>query len=345
MKKLIVQFKMLFLTAISLFSLAATAQADKGVLLLNEFSNGVNGNKEWAELIVANNSTGTTVNVDITGWLFDDNNGVFNGSTVSGAGISPGHLRFADSSIWENVQIGTYIVLFNGSDTSEFDQTNPAFVNAFTDPNGIYAYDNGTDSVFIFVAVGVSPYIVYKNTTPIVGTLNKSGYCSQDAYTLTNNAWNGVSLRNGDSVLGDGFQVRCPGCIDNPNFSDEPGFYHGVSYGAQNSTVTTTVGEQGPHVVVDTNGGTGRAFEFFQGITTSAIGLDANWRFISASAATPGTANNTGDNLDFRNNIIDLVNSYPICFEFVPDTTPTKGVLVVTEWSNGPSAAASTLSY
>lgn len=337
MKKLSLQFKMLFLAAISLFSLASTAQADKGVLLLNEFSNGANGNKEWAELIVANNSTGTLSNVDITGWLFDDNNGVFNGATVSGAGISPGHLRFADSSIWESVKIGTYIVLFNGADTSEFDQTNPAFVNAFTDPNGVYAYDNGSDSVFVFVAVGVSPYIVYKTTTPIVGTVNKSGYCSQDAYTLNNNAWNGVSLRNGDSLLGDGFQVRCPGCIDNPNFSDEPGFYHGVSYSAQNSHVTTTVGEQGPHIVVDSNGGIARAFEFFQGTSISSIGADVNWRYIDYSNATPGFENNGGDNLDFRNNVIDRTNKYPICFEFVPDTTPVKGVLVVTEWSNGPS--------
>jgi hypothetical protein len=339
MKKIILQIKTLLLTAASLFSLAATAQSDKGILLLNEFSNGANGNKEWAELIVANNTTGSQSTVDITGWLFDDNNGVFNGSTVAGAGISSGHLRFANNSFWQNVEIGTYVVLFNGHDTSTFDQTNPAFVNAFGDANGVYAVNNGADSIFIFVAVGISPYIEYKGNLPIVGVNNKSNYCSQDAYSLDSNAWNAVALRNGDSAFGDGFQVRCPGCIDNPNFSDDPAFYHGVSYSAQNSHVSTTVGQEGPHVDVDTLGGTARAFEFFQGTATNSIGVDSNWRYIDYSLATPGFENNGGDNLDFRTNVAFAINTYPICSVFVPDTTPVRGVLIVTEFSNGPSGS------
>lgn len=339
MKKITLsKLKTLLVVAVSFFSLASTAQ-DKGVLLLNEFSNGANAGKEWAELIVANNINGLQTSVDISGWLFDDNNGIFNGSTVAGAGISPGHLRFADSSIWENIEVGTYVVLFNGSDTSQFDASNPAFVNAFNDANGVYAVNNGTDSIFVFVAVGISPYIEYKGNTPIVGTNNKSGYCSQDAYSLDSNAWNAVGLRNGDDSLGDGFQVRCPGCLDNPNFTDDPGFYHGASYSSQNSHVTAgnTVGEEGPHITVDTLGGTARAFEFFQGTGSSDIGTDSNWRFIDYSTATPGFPNSTANNT-FRTSVSSLTHTYPVCYEFVPEET-IPGVLIVTEWSNGPSGS------
>lgn len=343
MKKISLQLRSLFLIAVSLASLASMAQSDKGVLLLNEFSNGANQNKEWAELIVANNNTGIQNIVDVGGWLFDDNNGIFNGSTVAGAGISSGHLRFATSGgYWDSVEIGTYIVLFNGSDTSEFDQSNPAFVNAFNDPNGVYAVNNGSDSIFIFVAVGVSPYIEYKGNTPIVGVNNKRFYCSQDAYSQNGNAWNAVELQNGDDSLGDGFQLRCPGCIDNPAFSDDPEFYHGVSYGLQNSHVIadSTVGVEGPNIIItDTVGGQGKAFEFFQGSVDTSIGVDINWRAIDYANATPGFPNNSdsSDNLDFRINIATLTNRYPLCFEFQPDTTPIKGVLIVTEFSNGPS--------
>lgn len=334
------KLKTLLPAVFAVSSLVATAQTDKGVLLLNEFSNGANNNKEWAELMVANNSTQASESlVDITGWILDDNNGVFNGSTVSGAGISPGHLRLASTDgFWDSVKVGTLLVFFNGSDTSQFDQANTAFANAFNDPNGVFAVDNGSDSICVFVAVGVSPYVEYKGNTPIVGITSKDFYCSQDAYSLNSNAWNSVSLRNGDSVEGDGFQVRCPGCLDVPNYTDEPGFYHGVSYGAQNSHVLFgTVGLEGPHVVVDTNGGTARAFEFFQGSGLNDIAQDANWQHISYANATPGLSNGV-DNQDFRDSVTNLFHTYPICFEFVPEET-TPGVLIVTEFSNGPSGA------
>ncbi len=340
LKKLSTRMRMFQVMAFSLISLTAFSQSEKGTLLLNEFSNGPDGSKEWAELIVANNNTqGTDIYVDITGWLFDDNNGIFNGTTVSGAGISPGHLRFGSTDgFWENVEVGTYIVLFNGKDTSRFDQNNQAFVNAFNDANGVYAVNNGSDSIFVFVAVGISPYIEYKGNTPIVGTNNKRFYCSQDAYTLDSNAWNAVGLRNGDSILGDGFQVRCPGCIDVPAYSDEPGFYHGVSYSAQNSHVImdSTVGVEGPHIVVDSLGGTGRAFEFFQGTGLNDIAADANWRAISYANATPGLVN-SNDNQDYRDSVTNLLHTYPICYEFEPEPTSGTASLIVTEFSNGPS--------
>ena len=83
---------MLLMTGLTLglFGGNANAQTCKGVLTVNEFSNGPSGAKEWVELVVGacDSACAATVgNVDISKWIIDDNNGYFTNGTGSGLGI------------------------------------------------------------------------------------------------------------------------------------------------------------------------------------------------------------------------------------------------------------------
>ncbi len=309
------------------FSSLKAQTACKGSLIINEISNGVNGNKEFVELIATTCGTCSDVEtkVDISNWIIDDNNGIFT-STASIAsanlGISAGHLRLTNDSLWKNFTNGKLLVLFNATD---FDSTNTDFLSASS--QNFFVNANGS----IFVAVGNSNLVERKSNTPIVGSPSSSNYCNNTLYGFNTSAWSTIGLRN--SKLGDGIQIRCPGC--NPG---EPSFYHGISYGdtTQHVTNSNALFFDGAHVsfpLIDTIGGTGRAFHFFTGTNP---GLDANWEFISASLATPGAAN-TPDNLTYITNVIDRGIAFNCCATpTVEPSTNEKGVLIVTEISNGP---------
>ena len=65
-------------------------------VIINEWSQGESGNKEWVELLVVNGS------LDLRGWDLGDN--------------SPGDLTFANNPFWANVSAGSLIVIYNGND-------------------------------------------------------------------------------------------------------------------------------------------------------------------------------------------------------------------------------------
>lgn len=318
---------------LSLFPGNVNAQTTpRGVLIVNEISNGKSGAKEFVELMPGVCESDPSATLDLTGWIVDDNNGVFTSTTSTpGAnlGISAGHLRFVNNSFWANFPSDRLIVLFNGAD---FDSSSADFTAAST----VNSYDNGTA---IFIPVGISNLVEYTTFAP---TTTISNYCAGQSYIIDTPAWNSIGLRN--SSLGDGIQVRCPGCGGLNN--GEPAFYHGVSYGDTTMVVSGSF-LYGAHISFpanDTNaagfpiGGTNRVFYFNGGDP----GVNGNWSYDTAGAATPGVTNNTANNnyfLDVQANNIGFECCAIDTTTTPPDTTAglTNGILIITEISNGPS--------
>jgi gliding motility-associated-like protein len=100
-----------------LFSLFFAAALNAQTLIINEVSNGPNGNKEYVELVVVdtavvyNCSSSTPPCIDIRGWIFDDNSGYHGPSGVAG-----GAIRFSQDPTWACVPVGTIILLYNNID-------------------------------------------------------------------------------------------------------------------------------------------------------------------------------------------------------------------------------------
>ncbi len=330
----------------TLFAIAFTAISGSllaqcpGVLVVNEISNGPSGTKEFVELLAVSTdeaSCGADFDtVDVRDWIIDDNNGLFSGGAAfSGLGISQGHYRLADDPIWQNFPNGKLIVLFNFSD---FDSTVAPFLTAAG--NILSGGFLNTDSA-IYVAVGVSTLINKFTATPVASGLGGDpNYCTSNNSQIPASNYDGMSLRN--SCGGDGIQTRCPGCSPEQGLG-EPAWFHGFSYGFDNdSRVNPNVDFiDAAHLGFDTAMGNDtlcgalRTFAFVKGTDDAdAPGRDTNWAFsLYATGATPGAPNST-DNATFIQNVKDELVQYSACPQPV-DNTVGKGVLVVTEVSNG----------
>jgi len=109
---------LLTMRVIALLSLLFFVSAlNAQTLIINEVSNGPNGNKEYVEFVVVdtaviyNCSSSTPPCIDIRGWIFDDNSG-YHGA----GGVAPGAIRFSQNAIWACVPVGTIILLYNNID-------------------------------------------------------------------------------------------------------------------------------------------------------------------------------------------------------------------------------------
>ncbi|MCF8277600.1 MAG: gliding motility-associated C-terminal domain-containing protein [Flavobacteriales bacterium] len=100
-----------------LLSVLLFSNAGAQTLIINEVSNGANGNKEFVEFVVADEnlsfdcSNNAPPCIDIRGWIFDDNSG-YHGS----GGIANGALRFSYDPLWACVPVGTIILVYNDAD-------------------------------------------------------------------------------------------------------------------------------------------------------------------------------------------------------------------------------------
>lgn len=161
-------------------------------LIINEISQGDGGNKEFIELLVVG-TPGTTV--DLRGWVFDDNNGLFSAGASSDEGIAAGHVAFEDNCTWEKVPVGSIIVFYNADD-----------------PNGALPADDPTDADADFTYVipietdfgnclNPTPnnYFDANNALPNTGDESYGGITDDPCWSL-------ISFRNG----GDAAQVRRP---------------------------------------------------------------------------------------------------------------------------------------
>ncbi|MDB5205835.1 MAG: type sorting protein [Flavisolibacter sp.] len=176
-------------------------------LLVNEFSQGDQGSKEYIELLVSGKRTCNDSTADIRGWIVDDQNGWY--GTVS---LTQGHYRFSDILNWAAVPIGSLILLYNSaangknnSITLSDDPTDAnkdfIYVVPINSSAFLEEYDNEPSSL-------TGPVYVYPPATTTLG------------YTGTSNLWiQHIALNNGSDVI----------CTISPQ--DRTKHYFSIGYG------------------------------------------------------------------------------------------------------------------
>lgn len=178
-----------------------TIPAYTGVVL-NEFSNGPTGSQEFYELIVVG-PCGT--NVDISGYILDDNNGDFGPTS-----ISSGHLKFNNHPQWTNIPVGSIIVIYNNS------AQNPTIP-----PDDVT--DSNNDSIYI-LPFNNTTYFTIGHEFP-----NPSDYSYSPDVNTPTNLFNYTTIL-GLANSGDAAQTRKP----------NGDYFFGVSYGNANGGIDDT---------------------------------------------------------------------------------------------------------
>ncbi|MBK9212193.1 MAG: hypothetical protein IPO14_04360 [Saprospiraceae bacterium] len=265
-------------------------------LVVNEISQGPSANQEWAELVVVGGTSGCET-VDLRGWIIDDNNGDFNScglglGAISGSGIAPGHIRFANVPYWSAIPVGTIILIYDNTWTSA-----PGLNTDYCDFLITFPMDGTVQSTYFEATVD-------RPTTPAGGNCTTTRTCPNGVGSatlgdptyipsnyLTTPSFGSISGIMGLANIGDAFQVRTP----------TGAYYHGLSYGITDPNPSSpcpgapfgnsiTGGPDGLHV--SNIGGGDRGYAFLN--TT-----DDNYRAVGnfstltpASSQTPGSPNN-----------------------------------------------------
>lgn len=244
------------------FDSACTSSTASG-LIVNEYSNGDSGNKEYMEFLVIGDPCTT---VDIRNWIFDDNNGVDDATCEGfsiedcGAGIAPGHARFRNTTRWSAVPVGSLILVYNDADKN----LSITLADDPSDANGDLVYvlpisDSGIEGT------GTLPDSPKKcgeaDYTP--------GICSYSPVSYSSPvSWSRISLNNTQ----DACQTRMP----------DGSYFHGFSYGTSNMT-------GGPDALNFNTTGTGKVFYLNCGHHTFITDYSYN---DVAGYETPGAPNN-----------------------------------------------------
>ncbi len=255
-------FKRLYVI-LTLFFVLSFSYSQSAGIIINEASNGPTSSQEWVELLVVGDPLNPTANVDLTGWIFDDNNGDFEGGT--GVGTAAGHLIFG--SAFNSIPPGSLIIVYN-DDIAPDDQRDPLIpaddpIDAIV-PDGVYILPANHSSFNVCEDEPSSADPSYTCIDPIVV-----------ASTLTD-VWRlNLAFSNGGDVA----QVREP----------DGSFFHGFSYG--------TTGAPFPNFPISANpsfnvgaGGTGTTFYFGCGDWEDSVNFT---RTNVVADRTPGTANTT----------------------------------------------------
>jgi gliding motility-associated-like protein len=124
--------------------------SDAAQVLINEFSQGSSGSKEYIEFVVQGQRNCSDSCGDIRGWIFDDNNGWY-GTGASSAG----YYRFKNEAVWSCVPYGSIIVLYNPDD-----------VNPAVPPDDVS--DANHDHVYVLpinaATIEFNPGVAYSNS-------------------------------------------------------------------------------------------------------------------------------------------------------------------------------------
>ena len=258
-------------------------QPSKGVLTVTEISNGPTAGCDYAEMVASDCGTNNTRNVDLRGWIVDDNSGNFNlnGCSVD-AGITRSHYRFANDLLWQEVPVGSVIVVYNANnncynlpDTLTVDTTAQRYVY-WVPIGGSELAPIGKSHFERFTTMLDSSICTYVTDTATDSTTDTS------YYKVASDWQNTIAF----SIYGDAFQVRCPRC--DYNTANMPAFYHGFGYGnntgdAAFSGITAGANDLGAAVINNTG----------QGYTYSFIGstkedLSDHLKWTSSAAAVAG---------------------------------------------------------
>jgi len=243
------------LLLLSLCCLFVVNQA-RAQLIINEFSQGNSGSREYIELVVAGtrNCSGDSC-MDIRGWIIDDNNGWCGAG--GGQGIAIGHMRFTNDPNWSCVPYGSIILLYNSGDKNlQIIQTDDP-----TDANNDHVY----------IVPSTSTLLEHTNTTPASPSSLTYTYPATTAY-LAGGDWSTVGLANtGDAVI-----VVSPA---NPGTA-----VHAIAYGGVSNSAGATIFKA-------TSGG-GRNYFLTSALYTSA----ADYTVGNAPAdETPGAPNSAAN--------------------------------------------------
>jgi len=239
-------------------------------MIVNEYSNGTTGSREFVEFLVIGSAAAPTANVNLSGWIIDDNNGDFGDAGV-GTGVATGHARISAACL-SSVPVGSLIVIYNAAEKHEA-------ITAADDVN-----DSNGDGVYIIPSN--STCLQYCTTLPISSNRSYSP-CMYVAPSGTANWTNSLALGNSN----DAFQVRRP----------DLSFYHGYSYGNSTSPVAVSFpADLGGGVAFrDTAGGAGG-----RGIVAGCgdIRSASTYYTQAATSDSPGAANDA-DNANFIQNV------------------------------------------
>ena len=201
-RKIIIRDKNMYQSTKNLFLFivfAVSSTMAKSQLILNEFTNGTSGVKEYFELVV----TGTPGTFqDIRGWIIDDHSGFY--GCGSGRGIAPGHIRFTNIQQWACVPVGSIILIYNANDVNSNLNTPDDYTDANND--GIYVLD-----------VTAPGFFETNTSVPSVASCNTF----TPGYTAVG-SWNPLGLGNAVDVA----QVMDPNDLSVP--------HHAVGYGNLN---------------------------------------------------------------------------------------------------------------
>jgi gliding motility-associated-like protein len=190
----------------------------QGQLILNEFSQGSSGNKEYMEFVVTGTKTCTDSTADLRGWIVDDQNGWYGGL---GTGISPGHFRFAITANWQKIPFGSIILLYNAADKN----------------GSILLPDDPTDANNdnLYIVPHNSPFIEVHNAQPSSPSSPTFSYPAAGYTTTGVNDW---PLRSGLNNTSDAIIITKPTARNTAYFS--------IAYG-----LTISPPLQIPHVALN----------------------------------------------------------------------------------------------
>jgi len=208
--------KQIFITLMALIiTFAAQAQ-----LVINEFSQGTGGAKEYVELVVVGTRHCNDTTADLRGWVIDDNNGWYGAG--AGQGIATGCMRLANVSNWANVPYGSIILIYNGGDKN----------TSITQPDD--PADNDHDHVYILPS---SSQMIEKNGTSPTSPSSSTYVYPATGFSAGGN-WDYIGLRNdGDAIL----------VAAATNLTQA---YHSISYGdVQSGTPTIHMAQAGANKV------------------------------------------------------------------------------------------------
>lgn len=179
-------------------------------LFVNEVSQGAGGSQEWVEMLVIG-EPGTTK--DLRGTILDDNNGVFSDGSSSGLGIADGYIAFANDCNWENVPVGSMIIIYNST------SPDPGLPTADpTDANGDLVYVCPIFAPGFGLGCSSPPLNDYFDAYDASPTIGDPTYPT----TTQDPCWDFISFLNSS----DGFQIRDAGAT----------YQHGVAYGTNSGS-------------------------------------------------------------------------------------------------------------
>jgi len=249
---------------LTVYDVVVPPALNDGGMIVNEISNGPSGEKEYFEFVVIGSAANPLGNVDLSGWLIDDNNGEFEG-LLTGLGIASGHMRIAPGCL-TSVKPGSIILIYNPTDI------NPLIAAGLSDPT-----DVNNDCVYIFTPF--DPCFEITNNRPNTSPATSTYF----PFIQSGDTWSVIGLANGD---GDAPQTRKP----------DGSFFHGFSYGNVSDLPTDLFPNfpalygGGPSFNVMDGPGTGRNYFFNCGDFTKAPNFGRGE--VSAGAETPGAPNN-----------------------------------------------------